>query len=113
MFGIAANSLPRASRSFHYRIDRFEMTRICRETNFNLRAGREFSDRAITEMIFYIAIAGDGFGNVVLAELGEDDAERFFQKVREHIQAAAMRHSHADFLHAHRRTFMKKAIEDH
>src|SRR2546429_4473730 len=100
MFGVAANPLPRAGRPFDNWIDRFEMTRICREANLNLRAGSEFSDCSITEMIFYVAIAGDGFGNVVLAELGEDDAERFLQKICQHIQATAMRHSHTDFFHA-------------
>src|SRR5205085_11772822 len=110
---VAENPLPRGRRPFDNWIDRFEMARICREANLNLRAGREFSDRSVTEMIFYVAIAGDGFGNVVLAELGEDDAERFFQKVREHIESTAMRHSHTDFFHADGRTFVKKTVENH
>ena len=65
MLGVAANPLPGARRSFHHRIDRFEMARIRRETNLNLRAVLELSDGAIAEVIFHVAIAGDQIGNVV------------------------------------------------
>src|SRR5205807_9894461 len=91
----------------------FEMARIRGQTNFDLCAGPKFSDGSVTEVIFHVAVAGDGFGNIVLTELGKDDAERFFQKVREHIETAAMRHAHANLLHASRWAFVKNAIEDH
>ena len=78
MLGIAPNALTRTRLPFDHWIDRFEMTRVCRETNLNFGARRKFPNRAISEMIFHIAIAGDQIGNVVLAELGEDDAQRFF-----------------------------------
>ena len=51
-------------------------------------------------MIFHVAIAGHQLGNVILAELGKDNLERFAQKICEHIEAPAMRHAHANFLDA-------------
>src|SRR5947208_15407315 len=89
------------------------MARVCRQTNLNLRAGAEFSDGAITEMIFYVAIAGDRFRDVVLAEFGENDPERFFQKIREHVEPAAVRHPHANLFNAVGWTFVKNAVENH
>src|SRR5437879_10591291 len=80
MLGVTSNPLTRASRSFDNWVDRFEMARICRKTNFHLRAGCEFSHGPIAEMIFHVAIAGDELRNVILAELGENNAERFLQK---------------------------------
>ena len=47
------------------RIDRLEMARIGREPNLDLRAGRELSDRPITEVIFHVAVARDEVRNVV------------------------------------------------
>src|SRR5213595_2121864 len=107
MLRVAANALTRARRSFDDWIDRFQMAGICGETNFNLRAGTELANGAITEVIFDIAVTADRFGNVIFAELGEDDAERFFQKVREDVEPAPVRHAHADFFDPVRRTFVK------
>src|SRR5262249_32764046 len=112
MFGVAPNSLPRARRSLNDWIDCLQMARVCGETNLNLRAGSKLSHGAITEMIFHVAIAPDRFGNVVFAELGEDDAQRFFQKICEDIEPATMRHAHADLLDPIDRTFMKNAVEN-
>src|SRR5207237_10808991 len=98
MLGVAANALARAGSSFDHRINRFEMTWIGRETNLNLGAGGKFSDGVVTEMVFHVTITGDQLGNVILTELGKDDAERFLQKIREHVEPAAMRHTHANFL---------------
>ena len=36
--------------------------------------------------------------NVVFVELGENVAKRFLQKIREHVEPAAVRHAHANFL---------------
>ena len=100
MLGIAANPLSGARRAFDNWVDRFEVTRICSQTNFDLRAGPEFSDRAITEMIFHVAITGHQLGDVVLTKLGKDDAERFLQKVGEHVEPPAMRHAEHDLVDA-------------
>ena len=99
MFGVVANPLTRPRFSFHHWIDCFEVTRIWREQNFDLRAGSECSHRAITKMVFHIAIASDEVRNVVFVELGENVAKRFLQKIREHVEPAAVRHAHANFLH--------------
>ena len=113
MLGVTSNPLPSASRSFDNSVDRFEMARICRKTNFHLRAGCEFSHGPIAEMIFHVAIAGDELRNVILAELGENNAERFLQKIREHVQPPTVRHAHANFLNTSGRTFVKDRVENH
>ena len=77
MLGIAPNALTRTRLPFDHWIDRFEMTRVCRETNLDFGARRKFPNRAISEMIFHIAVPGDEVWDVVLAELGEDNAQRF------------------------------------
>ena len=112
MFRVATNALPRAGRAFHHRIDCFEMARVGRQPNLNFRTGIELPHRAITEMIFHIAIAGDEIGDVVGAEFGEDHAKRFLHEVRQHVEPAAMRHAHADFLHPDRRTSLQNAVEN-
>ena len=83
--GVAANSLPRARGAFHDGINRFEMARISSETNLNFGAGRKFAYRPIAEVILYVAIAAYQIGNIIFSELGEDDLERFTQKIREHV----------------------------
>src|SRR5438270_13835653 len=112
MFGVSALSLSRAGSSLNNRIDSFQMARIGGETNFDLRPGTKFPNRPVTEMVFHIAIAGDGFWNVIFVKLGEDDAKRFLKKIREHVEAATVRHSHADLLHPRSRTFVKDGIQD-
>ena len=64
-------------------------------------------------MIFHVAIAGDELRNVILAELGENNAERFLQKIREHVQPPTVRHAHANFLNTSGRTFVKDRVENH
>src|ERR1051326_9503659 len=113
MLGIAANPLTRTRCPFDDWIDSFQVTWICREANFDLRTGAEFSNSAITEMIFHVAVTGHEFRNVVFAELGEDDAQRFLQKVRQNIEPPTMRHAHANFFNPISGTFVKNAVEDH
>src|ERR1700676_1313509 len=73
MLSIAPNALTRTRLPFDYWIDRFEMTRICRETNLDFGARRKFPNGAISEMIFHIAVPGDEVWDVVFAELRKDD----------------------------------------
>src|SRR4029077_5751776 len=96
-FGVAANALPRAGCAFDNGIDRLEMARVCGKTDFHFGAGRKFSDGAITEMVFHVAVAGYELGNVIVAEFGKDDAERFLQKISQNVEPAAMGHAHANF----------------
>ena len=88
------------------------MARIGREPNLDFRAGSEFPDGVIAEVIFHVAIARDEIGNVVCAELGEDHLERFLEEIREHIEPAAMRHPHANFLDPVARAAMQNRVED-
>src|SRR5690242_18127443 len=106
MLGVAANLLSRASLSFDHRIDSFQVARVRREPDLDLSAGGKFAYRVITEVIFHVAIAGDQLGNVVFTKLSKDDLERFAQKICQDIKSAAMRHAHANFLHASFRTLM-------
>src|SRR6185437_6444592 len=106
MVGITANSLSGTRLSFHHRVDGFQMARVRREPNLDLRTGGKFAYRVITEMIFHVAVASDQLGNIIFDKLSEDDLERFAQKICENIEPAAMRHSHANFLDAFFRTLM-------
>src|SRR5690348_107170 len=100
MLGVAANSLSGTRLSFYHWIDSFEVAGIRREPDLNLSTGRKFPYRVITEVILHVTIPRDQLRNVILAELCEDDLERFAQKIREHIEPAAMRHAHANLLYA-------------
>ena len=65
---------------------------------FTCAPERKSCARAITEVILHIAVPRDEFGNIVLAEFGEDYLERFLEEIREHVESAAVRHAHANFL---------------
>src|SRR5881396_2799990 len=64
-------------------------------------------------MIFYVAIPGHQIRNVILAKFRKDDLQRFAQKIREHIEAPAMRHSHANFLDATFGAPVQDRVENH
>ena len=106
------NALPRARFSFHHRIDRFKMARIRREPNFHFRARLQFADRSITQVIFHVAVARDEVRNVICGKLREDNLKRFLEEIREHVEPAAMRHAHADFLDAAARTPLENRVEN-
>jgi hypothetical protein len=107
LFCIAADSLPRARSSLHHRIDRFEMARVGRQTDLDFRAVLQLSHGAITEVIFYIAVARHEVRDVVSGKFREDDLQRFLQKICQDIEPAAMGHAHADFLDAVPRTTLE------
>ena len=113
MFGVTANSLPGPSGPFHHRIDRFEMTRICRQPDLNFVTRCQFANGLITQMIFHVAIACDQIRDVVLGEFGEDYLERFTKEIRQDIETAPMSHPHADLLDPRLRTTMKDGVENH
>ena len=60
----------------------------------------KLSNRSIAEMILHIAVSRDELRDVVGAEFGENYLERFFEEIRQHIEPAAVRHSHANLLDA-------------
>ena len=62
-------------------------------------------------MVFHVAVARDGVGDVVFGELLEEHVERFPHDVAEHIQTAAVGHAHVDFLHAVFRTVLDDGIQ--
>ena len=68
----------------------------------------------IAEVILYVAIASYQVRNVVLAKLSENYLQGFAQKIRQHIEPAAMRHTHANFFDATLRASVKDRIQaDH
>ena len=114
VFGISANALAGARFPFDYRIDSFQVAGVGREPDLDLRARSEPAHSVITEVVFHVAVAGDQVGNVILAKLGEDNFERFSQKIREHIEPPAMRHAHADLFDAALRAFVQDCLKsDH
>src|SRR5436309_15968142 len=110
MLSIAANSLPGARFPFNHWIDSFQMARVRRKSDLDLGARSKPSHGLITEMIFHVAIASDQIGNVILAKLGEDDLQRFAQKIRKDIQPSSMRHAHANLLNAAIRAFVQDCL---
>ena len=113
MVGIVTNALTRACRSFNNRIDCFKMAWVGRKPDFNLGAGTKFSHRAITEMVLHIAIPGDQIGDVVFGEFSKDDVERFLQEVRQHVETATVRHTHANLRDASPWAFVENRIKNH
>src|SRR5437762_11971584 len=110
MFGIAANALAGARRSFYDRIDCLEMAGICRKADFDF-AGGKFAHGAIAEVIHHVAIAGGKSRDVIFSELGENDVERSPEETRQHTEPATMGHAHADFLDAVAGGSVQKSIK--
>ena len=85
--------LPRAGHALHHRIDGLEMARVARQFEAHLLAGegRVVGDRA--EVVLHVARALRHVRVEVALELPEDARERLAQNVREHVEAAAVRHA--------------------
>ena len=113
MFGIVADALPCSRSAFDHGIDRFEVARVGRKPDLDFRARRKLPHRAITEMIFHVPVARDQVRDIIFAEFGEDDIERFFQKIREHIETAAVRHAHANLPDPGDWAFLQNYVENH
>ena len=112
MFHITADSLPGPSGPFNYGIDGLEMAGIRRQTNLDLLAGGQFTHAAVAEVILHVTISRDQIGHIIFGELSEDNFERFAQQIGENVEAAAMRHPHADLLHSRLRASMQNRVED-
>src|SRR5207244_12677449 len=111
MFGIAANALARARRSFYDRIDCFEMAGVCRKADLDFASGK-FAHGAIAEVILHVAIAGDKSWDIILSELGENDIERFTEKIRQDIESSAVCHAHAIYYDAVSGFMMYELLDD-
>ena len=64
-------------------------------------------------MIFHVTIACHQVRNVILGEFREDNVKRLLQKVRQHIETAAVRHSHANLFNPGVRAFLQNYVKDH
>ena len=109
---IAANPLPRARRAHHNRIHGFEMARIRRKPHLHFRAaGLDDTLLYIAEVILHIAVAEHRIGNVIRIEFLEHHRVRLLQKFHNHREPPAMRHSHANLLHAKARAILQHTIK--
>src|SRR5690606_33261268 len=98
--GIAADALAGAGFSLDDGIDDLEVGRVGGETDLDLLAGGRVEDRLVAQVVFHVAVAGDGFGNVVFGELLEEDLERFAEDGNEDVETAAVGHAHDDLVDA-------------
>ncbi len=110
--GIVQLPLPGAGLAFDHGVNRFEMARIRREAEADLRPGAGGDDRIETEVILHIAIAQLGAGDVVFREFVEDELVVLAEDIGEDVQAAAVGHAHDDLLHAEAGAFFQNFVED-
>src|SRR5687768_16632088 len=61
--GAAMDALTGAGFSFDDRIDDLEVGRVGGEANLDLFSGGRFEHRLIAEVVFDVAVAGDGVGD--------------------------------------------------
>ena len=95
----------------HHRIDDLEMRGIGGERQMHPVAV-ELAVRGGAEMVFDVARALDLVGGRGAAlELVEDGAVRLAHHLRQHAQAAAMRHAERDLLHAERAAALDDLLE--
>ena len=82
------------------RVDDFEMRRVRRQRQMHLVAV-ELAVRRSAEVVLHVAGAFDVVRRRRAAlEFVEQHAVRLAHHLRQHVEAAAMRHAEADFLHA-------------
>jgi hypothetical protein len=67
--------------------------------------------RFVAEVIFHVAVAADGFGDVVFGKLFEEHIEVFPHDAREDVEAAAVGHAHDDLLDADARAVLDDGID--
>ena len=115
--GLIGGGRRRARHAVQHRIDRFEMARVRRHRDYHL-LGQAFGPRfdARARVILDVAhppqVDAQAVGENRILELGEDLRVRLLQDVREHVQAAAMRHRDHDVLHAALGGVVNDLVED-
>ncbi len=98
--GVVETALPGAGLALDDGVDRLEMARVGREADADLGAGGGIDDRFVAEVIFDVAVAELGIGNVILGEFVEDEFVVLAENVGEDVEAAAVGHAHDNLLDA-------------
>ena len=108
---IADHTLACAGFTFDNRVHRFKVAGICCEADADF-AFRKFADALVAEVVFYIAIARDKAVFVFRCEFVKQSGEGFPHEIRQHVEAAAVRHAHLDFKHALLRAVFHDGVEN-
>ena len=99
----SSKHLSRSGKSLEHRIHNLEMARIGNEHDLNLTAPGDLPLSARAEVILHVAGLTDGVGSGVFSlELLEDRRVRLAQRMRENVDASAVRHCQIDFTGAMR-----------
>lgn len=110
--GVVPEALAGAGLALDDRVDRFEMARVGgeRETDFFTSRSGDFV--FVAKMIFDVAIAEDGFRDIVFVEFGKEFSAGFPEGVHENIEATAVGHPDDDLLHAGGGAGLDQGIEN-
>ena len=98
--GVVAEALAGAGLALDDGIDGLQVTGIGGEGDAELLVFRGGDGVLVAEVVLHVAVAEDGFGDVVLVELGEELAAGFAEGVDEDIETAAVGHADDDLLNA-------------
>ena len=87
-----------ARAAFDDRVDRLEVARVRDEANADLARSPSCACRAAVEVVLDVAgaafgVGGDGVDRPLAFELAQDVLVRHADRVREHVQPAAVRHA--------------------
>ncbi len=110
--GVVPEALAGAGLALDDRVDRFEMARVGGERETDFFTGRSGDFVFVAKMIFDVAIAEDGFRDIVFVEFGKEFSTGFPECVHENVEATAMGHADDDLLHAGGGAGLDQSIEN-
>ena len=110
---IAENALAGARFALDDRIDGLKVTWVGCETNAHLAAW-DIAHAFVAKVIFHIAISRNEIGLIVGSELIKQRGEGFVDEISEHVETAAVGHTHLDLLHTRGQALFENGVEhDH
>jgi len=92
--GVLAPPLLGANAALYHRVNRLEVARVRGERDVELVSLPSAVVRAVAPVVLDVAVAADDIGLDVVLELVEDHVVGLVEDVGEHVQPAAVRHSH-------------------
>ena len=110
--GVVPEALAGAGLALDDRVDRFEMARVGGERETDSFTGRSGDFVFVAKMIFDVAIAEDGFRDIVFVKFGKEFSTGFSECVHENVEATAMGHADDDLLHAGGGAGLDQSIEN-
>ena len=108
---IARAPLLRARAPLDHGIDGLEVRRVRREREVHALPGAHHAVVRVALVVLDVARAEGAVDQRVVLELGEDRVERLAQRVREHVEAPAVRHPDHDLAAAVRRGVLDDRVE--